>query len=221
LSEVRLSHILAPKFQHQNHHHAFISTPKGHKKNPKFDNMNHKETHRKEKIQLKNNIEVSYPICKVKNVVLAAILFSTFSCSDSPESAQGNWIEGTEQEKIQIIEKQFRGFDNAMVETGYRYQELYWAGQDENWDYADYQLEKIRTAIENGLQRRPKRANSAAHFLNHTLPEMQKHISAKDTAVFNKGFQLFTNQCNNCHAMEKVQFFSVTTPTDRQSPIRK
>jgi len=50
---------------------------------------------------------------------------------------------GTEQEKINTIEKQFRGFDNAMVETGYRYQELYWAGQDENWEYADYQLEKI------------------------------------------------------------------------------
>lgn len=39
-----------------------------------------------------------------------------------------------------------------MVEKGYRDQELYWAGQDENWDYADYQIEKIRKAIENGLE---------------------------------------------------------------------
>jgi len=52
----------------------------------------------------------------------------------------------------------------AIIETGYRYQELYWVGQDESWDYADYQIEKIRKAIENGLERRHKRAKSSEHF---------------------------------------------------------
>ena len=156
-----------------------------------------------------------------KIVVIFVILLTVFSCNENPKSAQGNWIKGTEQEKINTIEKQFRGFDNAMVETGYRYQELYWAGQDENWEYADYQLEKIKTAIENGLERRPKRAKSAEHFLNYVLPEMQKSISSKDTVIFNKGFKMLTTNCISCHAMEKVPFFTVKTPTERQSPIRK
>ncbi len=52
-----------------------------------------------------------------------------------------------------------------MVETGYRYQELYWEGQDQNWDYAGYHLNKIKIAIENGLERRPKRAKSTENFL--------------------------------------------------------
>lgn len=144
------------------------------------------------------------------------------SCTQTDnKTAQGKWINGTEEEKIKTIERQFRGFDNAMVETGYRYQELYWAGQDENWDYAKYQLEKIEIAIKNGLQRRPNRAKSAEHFLTYVLPEMQKSVASKDTVVFNKEFKILTVNCNSCHSMESVPFFTVKTPTDRQSPIRK
>ncbi len=173
-----------------------------------------------------------YEICKVKktwsivfrfvqSLVVLSMLFTLNACNETNESAQGNWITGTEQEKLEHIENQFRGFDNAMVETAYRYQELYWAGQDENWEYAEYQLEKIKIAIENGLLRRPKRAASAEHFLKHDLPEMQKSVISKDTVIFNQGFQLFTNQCNNCHLKENVLFFTVKTPKTRQSPIQK
>ena len=157
----------------------------------------------------------------VKFLILLVPIAVLFACNNKSEVSQGDWIKGTELEKIKTIEKQFRGFDNAMVETGYRYQELYWAGQDENWEYADYQLEKIKIAIENGLERRPKRAKSAEHFLNYVLPEMQKSIQSKDTVIFNKGFQTLTINCNSCHAMEKVPFFTVNIPTERQSPIRK
>ena len=162
-----------------------------------------------------------YHLLLSKNPFLLLCSAILFSCNQKSPEAQGKWIKGTEQEKIEIIEKQFRGFDNTMVETGYRYQELYWAGQDENWEYADYQLEKIKKAIENGLERRPKRAKSAENFLNYVLPEMQKSILSKDTVIFNEGFRMLTTNCISCHAMEKVPFFTVKIPTERQSPIRK
>jgi hypothetical protein len=155
---------------------------------------------------------------QMKQAFIIILTLTLFSCNQ--KTAQGDWIKGTDKEQIKTIEKQFRGFDKAMVETGYRYQELYWAGQDQNWEYADYQLGKIKTAIESGLERRPKRAKSAEHFLTYVLPKMRKSLEKKDTVTFNKSFQTMTINCNNCHAMEKVPFFSVKTPTDRQSPIR-
>ncbi len=158
----------------------------------------------------------------------AGLLALMIACEEQPGNEahenpahQGEWITGTEEEQTRIIEKQFRGFDNAMVETGYRYQELYWAGQDENWEYAAYQLEKIRLAIDNGLVRRPKRAKSAEHFLSFVLPEMQKAVGDRDTAAFREKFEMLTMNCNNCHKMENVPFFNVQTPSVRQSPIRK
>lgn len=159
----------------------------------------------------------------MKQQIILILSLGLFSCNQKTdkETVQGDWIKGTETEKIKTIEKQFRGFDNAMVETGYRYQELYWAGQDQNWEYADYQLEKIKIAIENGLERRPKRAKSAEHFLNYVLPVMKKSLEKKDAEIFNKNFQTMTINCNSCHSMEKVPFFNVQIPTERQSPIKK
>lgn len=143
------------------------------------------------------------------------------SCSKQSEPAQGAWIKGSEQEQLNAIEKQFRGFDMAMVETGYRYQELYWAGQDQNWEYATYQLEKIKKTINNGLMRRPARSQSAQTFLNVAVPNMQKAIESEDSLTFNKEFNTLTAQCLACHAMEKVPYFTVKTPNRRVSPIRK
>jgi hypothetical protein len=159
----------------------------------------------------------------IKKPFILVVLFTIISCNQQSykNPVQGEWIKGTEEEKIKIIEKQFRGFDNTMVETGYRFQELYWAGHDENWEYANYQLEKIKAAIEIGLVRRPKRAKSAEYFLTYTLPEMKKELEKKDPESFNKNFNNLTISCNNCHAMEKVSFFTVKAPTNRKSPIIK
>ena len=69
----------------------------------------------------------------------------------SPSSSEhARWLlEGTNDERFIRVAQHLRGFDVAMAETGYRYTELHWAGQDRNWDYAKYQVEKIPTAIPN------------------------------------------------------------------------
>ena len=158
----------------------------------------------------------------MKHFIIIIIAIGFLACNSQTEikTAQGYWIKGTEQEKVNIIEHQFRGFDKSMVEVGYRYQELYWAGEDGNWDYANYQLDKIKRVIDDGLERRPKRAKSAEHFLTKILPEFKAALKSKDTQLFNKSFKAMTISCNRCHTKEKVPFFTVGVPTDRQSPIR-
>ncbi|MEX0995973.1 MAG: hypothetical protein WDZ45_02860 [Flavobacteriaceae bacterium] len=155
----------------------------------------------------------------IKHTIVIIVVFFTISCQDKAEYVQGDWITGTEQEKIEKTERHFRGFDMAMVETGYRYQELYWAGMDANWPYAEYQINKLELAISQGLERRPARAKSAKHFMEQAIPEMKSAISKKDTAVFQRGFQNLTIQCNACHAMEKVPHFNVIIPKINLSPI--
>jgi hypothetical protein len=156
--------------------------------------------------------------------IYGLLIIALWSCSGAENSAPsgpGGWLEGTSQEKFHTVANQLRGFDVAMVETGYRYQELYWAGVDQNWEYANYQIEKIKVAIESGLERRPKRAASAEYFLNEALPAMKKTLQNRDSTAFLDGIQLLTTNCNGCHANEKVPFFRVQIPLHRQSPIRK
>jgi hypothetical protein len=159
----------------------------------------------------------------MKKQLIIFLALGSFACNPTPDEkvAKGDWITGTEEEIILTIEEQFRGFDMAMVETGYRYKELYRAGEDENWEYAGYQAEHIQVAIENGLQRRPARAPSAENFLNDVLPGMQTAINLEDKAEFDRNFQLLTTACNSCHTLEEVPFFKVVIPTHWQSVIGK
>lgn len=97
--------------------------------------------------------------------------------------------------------------------------DLHWAGHDQNWGYAEYQLEKIRTAIANGLERRPRRAASA-QMLEAPLASLERAIDARDGTAFDRELDVLTATCNACHQAEQVAFVTVVRPTTRLSPVR-
>lgn len=157
----------------------------------------------------------------MKTILYALAVILTIAILSCISKTDGTWLNGDESERTALIEKHFRGFDMAMAETGYRYQELYWAGMDENWEYAQYQLTKMKLAIQNGFERRPARKKSAEYFTEEVIPSMQSVIAEKDIALFSKSFKLMTIQCNNCHKSENVEFFNVSIPEFRNSIIKK
>ena len=151
-------------------------------------------------------------------LVLTVSLCSGTACTQPPPATavgEGGWLAGTVDEKFETVATQLRGFDMAMVETGYRYHELYWAGQDSNWGYAEYQAGKIRTAIENGLKRRPLRAKSAETFLTIVLPAVQEAIKERDATLLQERLGTLRSTCNTCHEAEKVEFVHVEEPRTR------
>ncbi len=154
------------------------------------------------------------------------VLIAFLSCKDSSPShtsavGEGGWLGGSDAEKFEEIAHQLGGFSRTMIEVSYRYSELYWAGQDQNWQYADHQLEHLLETLEDGLKRRPIRAESAEDFLKNTIPNMQSAIEAQDQEIFMKGFHALTSGCNACHAKEGESYIQVQIPEIRVSPIRK
>lgn len=151
-------------------------------------------------------------------IIYLSVLF-LIGCENKNEKL--SWLSSNKDSALVQIERQFRGFDMAMKEVGYRYNELYFAGVDENWGYAQYHLEKIKTAIENGLERRPKRAVSAKGFLEYSIPSLTKTIQENNKEKFIKDFEIFRQSCIACHINEKVEFVKVVIPKTRLSPVGK
>lgn len=138
--------------------------------------------------------------------------------ASGPAGGEGAWLTGDVDERFTLVAKHLRGFDVAMVETGYRYVELYWAGTDRNWSYAEYQVGKIRTAVANGVERRPRRAPSA-RMLDGALDLVSQAIRSRDPTAFAASFGTLTATCNACHQAEGVGFMTVRVPTQRLSPV--
>jgi hypothetical protein len=158
---------------------------------------------------------------KIPFLILSFFLF--IACQpEEKSSAVGpdGWLEGTTEEKLDEVAHQLGGFSRTMVEVSYRYSELYWAGMDENWGYADHQVEHIIEAMEDGLKRRPVRAESSKSFMEETLPMMEEVIQKENKEEFIKGFQMLTSACNACHAKEGESFIMIQTPENRTSPVR-
>ena len=160
-----------------------------------------------------------------RRLLLGLLLGGCLTACGSESASMGapgsTWLSRDQDEHRVQLERHLRGFDVAMMETGYRYVELYWAGRDANWEAAAYHFEKIRLAIENGLERRPKRATSAQPFLAGPLAATAAAIAARDPKLFAERFEVLTAGCNTCHAMEKVAFFEVRPPDHRISPVRR
>lgn len=130
-----------------------------------------------------------------------------------------DWLSGTDDERWSTVADQFGGFAHAMHEIQYRYQELYWAGLDGNWEYALHHLEHIEEAMEAGLERRPARAKSATSFVNDNIPTLEKVLEDGDSEGFEAAFEVFRISCNSCHAMEDMPFIHVKTPEIRMTVI--
>jgi hypothetical protein len=152
-------------------------------------------------------------------LLLGLVACATIACRhEAPVNTR--WIHGASEHPWQTVEKHLRGLDVAMVEIGYRYQELYWAGVDSNWAYAEYQLKKIKLSLENALERRPKRRASAEEFFLPLVDKTKQAIATQERAAFDDAFGVLTAGCNSCHVVEGVETFYVEPPSARQSAIR-
>lgn len=123
-----------------------------------------------------------------------------------PEPAKLSWLKVGDGEHLAQLERQIRGFDITMMEVGYRYDELVEAVKSRNFEYAKYQTEKISHVINLGIERRPKRANSAKPFLDAEIPKMLTAIAKENAEELDSAIQEFHKGCIRCHRSENVLF---------------
>ncbi|HMQ77351.1 MAG TPA: hypothetical protein PKE21_14470 [Flavobacteriales bacterium] len=154
----------------------------------------------------------------IYTLLLLASLAACRNGTDDAPAGPGGWLKGEAQQKFDTLATHLRGFDVVMLEVGHRHRELYHAGAEGNWPLADYHVQKIRTTMELGLVRRPKRGASAQHFLDEDLPAMKAAIAREDSATFVQAYSTFTASCNACHAKEQVPHFRAKVPGEALIP---
>jgi hypothetical protein len=106
---------------------------------------------------------------------------------------------------------------DLMIEAQLRYFKLWYAGRENNWELADFEVEQIRESFDHAARIFPTIPLASKYMIIQPASELDNAIEAKDSAKFAKAFDKLTAACNGCHEAARLGFIVIREP--RMSPV--
>ncbi len=122
-----------------------------------------------------------------------------------------------DQKPANAQERYLPRLNDMMVAAQLRHFKLWYAGVEQNWPLANYELAQIRASIEDAKILYPDNDASNMSTLTPVADELDSAIKAKDSIEFSRGFTKLTAACNSCHEVVGVGFIKIREP--RLSPL--
>lgn len=116
------------------------------------------------------------------------------------------------QKKLDDVYKP--GFGEFMSAIQTHHAKLWFAGQQQNWELADFEIQEIKESLEDIRKYNADRPEVKSIGMIHAaLDSVNTAIRQKDAPLFKNNFILLTNTCNACHRATEHAFNVVTIPT--------
>lgn len=155
----------------------------------------------------------------MKKFVLPALIVLVIACNNTaPEQSKEL------QARIDSLEKKLNdaykpGFGEFMSGIQAHHTKLWFAGKNENWKLADFEVHEIMEAIEDIQKYETERNESQMiSMINPALDSVNEAIRSENPEKFRSSFTLLTNTCNNCHKAANFGFNKVQIPETEPFP---
>lgn len=168
-----------------------------------MDPRNHLDQQEKYKSKRRN---------KMRHLLLFVLAFSLVACKQQTSSTQvlQNRIDSLESKMANSYKP---GFGEFMRGIQAHHAKLWFAGKNENWKLADFEVHEIMESIEDIQKFQTERKESKLiEMINPALEGINKAIEEKNLVLFERNFVLLTNTCNNCHRATDFEFNVVKIP---------
>ncbi|MEH6346269.1 MAG: hypothetical protein V7785_14345 [Bermanella sp.] len=118
-------------------------------------------------------------------------------------------VTGTPAEQLKALVKVTPGTHHWMPEIAYRYQSLYWAGQQGKWEFAGYQARSMEKMIKRVANARAKRAPAIKHFRENVFPDLYQSVEKRNFEALKVSIAKTSAECMACHAKEGFAYITV------------
>ena len=147
---------------------------------------------------------------------LIIILVELIMVSCNQQNNQVNQMQATIDSLQKKIDETYKpGFGEFMSGIQMHHAKLWFAGQNQNWSLADFEIHEIQESLED-IQKfcsdRPE--TKSIGMINVPIDSVSNAIQQKNPESFKSSFILLTNTCNNCHRETEHAFNVVTIPTN-------
>jgi hypothetical protein len=110
------------------------------------------------------------------------------------------------------------GLGEFMTATQLRHAKLWFAGKNNNWDLAAYEIDEIKEGLEDAERQFPTHdgvpvAEMIKSIIDPAIEQLEKAVGARSSAQFTAAFDKLTGACNSCHAGAGKSFIRIQRPT--------
>lgn len=148
----------------------------------------------------------------MRQILFIVLTLGLFTCNQRTDKTQvlQNRIDSLESKLADTYKP---GFGEFMSSIQTHHSKLWFAGQNENWKLADFEVHEIKEVIEEIQKFKTERKESQMiEMINPALNSINNAIQQKKLALFKSSYTLLTNTCNNCHRAANVEFVVVKIP---------
>jgi hypothetical protein len=123
------------------------------------------------------------------------------------------------QARMDSLEKKLHetykpGFGEFMSGIQIHHAKLWFAGQNQNWPLADFEVHEIQESLEDIQKFCTDRTEvKSIGMINPAIDSVNNAVQEKNPQQFKSSFIFLTNTCNNCHKTTDHGFNVVTIPT--------
>ncbi len=110
------------------------------------------------------------------------------------------------------------GLGEFMTATQLRHAKLWFAGKENNWDLAAYEIDEIAEGLEDAEKQFPTHdgipvADMIKANIDPAVEELKKAVAARSSTRFAAAFDKLSSACNTCHTGANRPFIRIQRPT--------
>lgn len=148
----------------------------------------------------------------MKQVFIVLLITGVYACNQQADKT------GILQNRIDSLERKLAdvykpGFGEFMSGIQAHHSKLWFAGQNQNWKLADFEIHEIMESIDNIEKYQTERTESRKiGMIKPAIDSINNAIKQKNPLLFKSSYTLLTNTCNNCHRAVDFEFNIVKIP---------
>jgi len=148
----------------------------------------------------------------MKKIIFVFFLLALNFCSDNPDKISEL------QSRIDSLQKKvdntyIPGFGEFMSNIQLHHAKLWFAGTNENWKLAVFEINEIEESLKNIQKYQSDREESKTiPIIYPFLDSVKISLKNKNVISFKTSFTSLTNTCNFCHKAVKYEFNKIKIP---------
>lgn len=151
----------------------------------------------------------------MQKTILLLLPFLLFSCTQNSEhNDQQQLLKRVEQLEAQLAECYQPGFGSSMSNIQAHHLKLWFAGINQNWKLADFEIHEIKESLEDIQKYQKDRSETKLiEMITPSMEEVTQAIKNQNIEPFKNSYTHLTNACNDCHRATQFEYNRVKVPT--------